>query len=206
MLTNLREFTSADITQYPVIEFPLSLIGFAGTGISPTRFAISTALVIVHTDIRVDNVLFDDQNNAILCDFSAPSPLGQPNPVFPDLSLPVNVPSPALSEASDFFAMGSLIFQMEHGSKLVLSVDSCVTLVLPSIGTDHRSLDTIIRKAWLGHYNHPSEMLNDLNLIDTNGTRPTLDMKLRSESTEFLRDRVRKWRVCREKKFGEHYP
>jgi hypothetical protein len=43
MLINLREFISADITCYLVIEFPLSFIGFAGTVILPTHFAISTA-------------------------------------------------------------------------------------------------------------------------------------------------------------------
>jgi hypothetical protein len=45
----------------------------------------------VHADVRVDNVLFDDQHSAILCDFSAASPCGQPNPVFPDLPLPVSL-------------------------------------------------------------------------------------------------------------------
>jgi serine/threonine protein kinase len=164
------------------------------------------SLGIAHADVRIDNVLFDEQDSAILCDFSAASPLGQPNPVFPDLPLPVNGPSPALSETTDMFAMGSLIFQIEHEVKPELSVDSRGTLVLPKIRTDHQSLDTIIRKAWLGHYNRTSEMLEDLNSIDTNGACPANDIKLYSGSTESLGDRIRKWRECRENKFGKGYP
>lgn len=160
------------------------------------------SLGIAHADVRIDNVLFDEHERAILCDFSAASPLGEPNPVFPDLPLPVNGPSPTLSEATDMFAMGSLIFQMEHGAKPELSVDNHGRLVLPKIRIDHPSLDTIIRKAWLGHYSHTSEMLESLNSIDTKGVRYAYDVQMGSGSTESLRDGVRKWRECREKKFG----
>lgn len=59
------------------------------------------SLGIVHADVRIANVLVDDQLSAILCDFSAASPCGEPNPIFPDLPLPINGPSPILSEASD---------------------------------------------------------------------------------------------------------
>jgi serine/threonine protein kinase len=43
------------------------------------------SLSIAHADIRIDNVPFDEQDNAILCDFSAASPLGQANPISPDI-------------------------------------------------------------------------------------------------------------------------
>ncbi|KAL4861479.1 kinase-like domain-containing protein [Aspergillus spectabilis] len=72
-------------------------------------------LGIVHADVRIDNILVDDRGSAILCDFSAASPCGQPNLVFPDLPLPINGPSSTLSEVSDMFAMASLIFRVEHG-------------------------------------------------------------------------------------------
>jgi hypothetical protein len=48
-------------------------------------------------------------------------------------------------------------------------------------------------------------MLEDLNSIDTNGTCPGRDIKLRPGSTESLRDRIKKWRECRENKFGKVY-
>lgn len=96
---------------------------------------------------------------------------------------------------------GRLFFQMEHGAKPELSVDNHGRLVLPTIRTDHPSLGSIIRKAWLGHYSRTSEMLESLNCIDTNGVRHAR-VQLRSRSTESLRDRIRKWREYRENKFG----
>ncbi|KAI2790355.1 hypothetical protein POX_d05865 [Penicillium oxalicum] len=87
------------------------------------------SLGAVHADVRVDNMLFDDQFSAILCDsilcdFSAASPCGQPNPVFPYLPFPVNSPSPTLSKASDMFALASLMFHMEHGFTPQLSLEN----------------------------------------------------------------------------------
>lgn len=120
---------------------------------------------IVHADIRIDNILFDDDGSAILCDFSAASPCGQPNPAFPDLSLPINGPSPTLSEAPDMFAMASLIFQMEHGAAPELSLENG-TLVLPEIRSGNQGIDEVIRKAWLGSYSNTSEMLQQLAFID----------------------------------------
>jgi hypothetical protein len=43
------------------------------------------------------------------------------------------------------FAMASLLFQVEHGIKPELSVDSDGELILPSIQTNHLGIDAIIR-------------------------------------------------------------
>lgn len=67
-------------------------------------------LGIAHREVRIDNVLFDNRGSAILCDFSTASPFGQSNLVISDLPLSVNGHSPILSEATDMFAMGSLLF------------------------------------------------------------------------------------------------
>ncbi|EHA20884.1 hypothetical protein ASPNIDRAFT_128357, partial [Aspergillus niger ATCC 1015] len=67
-------------------------------------------LGIVHADIRIDNVLLDEHDNVILSDFSAARPFGEPS-----LAFPINGPSQTLSEKTDIFAVGSLIYQMEHG-------------------------------------------------------------------------------------------
>lgn len=152
------------------------------------------SLGIAHADIRIDNVLLDEYYRAILCDFSAANPLGQSNPVFLHLPLPINGPSPTLSEATDRFATASLIFRMEHGVKLELSVDSNGILVLPEIQTGHPGLDTIIGTAWLAHYSRTSQMQERLDSIDTNGARPAHDVQLRSGSMESWRDRIKEWR------------
>ena len=104
------------------------------------------------------------------------------------------------------FAMGTLIFQVEHRAKPDISIDSHGTLVLPEIQTDHEILDMIIRKAWLGHYSRTSEMLEHLNSIDTNDARRPYDIQMRSGSMESLSDRIRKWREYRKNKFGKVYP
>ncbi|PYI31500.1 kinase-like protein [Aspergillus indologenus CBS 114.80] len=159
------------------------------------------SLGIAHADIRIDNILFDHHGSAILCDFSAASPFGQTNLVFPDLPLPVNGPFPTLSEASDMFAMASLIFRMEHGAAPELSFDQG-TLILPEIRSGNQGIDEVIQKAWLGQYSSTSEMLQRLIHIDAQtshrgeGTRPI------PESGELFKDQIQRWRVHRKKEFG----
>lgn len=104
------------------------------------------------------------------------------------------------------FAMGSLIFQMEHGAKPQISTDSHGTLILPEIRTGHQILDTIIRKAWLGHYGHTSEMLEHFNCIDPNGVSHSQSIHVSFGSLESLRHRIGKWRECRHNEFGKSYP
>lgn len=165
------------------------------------------SLGIEHADVRIENILLNEQDYPILCDFSAASPFGQPNLVFPDLPLSINGPCPTLSVVTDMFAMASLIFQMEDGAKPELSVDSHGTLVLPDIRIGHQGIDTIIRQAWLGHYSCTSKMLEHLTSISDNiGRDEAHTVKIYPESSETLRNRVRKWRECREKKFGKNYP
>lgn len=160
------------------------------------------SLGIVHADVRIDNVLFDDDGMAILCDFSAASPCGQPNPVFPDLPLPLNGPSATLSKASDMFAMASLIFQMEYGASPVLSLSNGA-LCLPEIRSGNRDLDEVIQKAWLGHYSRTSEMLQQLIRIDAQTSHCTESTQPLREPLEHLKDQVKGWRRNREKSFGK---
>lgn len=160
------------------------------------------SLGIVHADVRIDNVLFDDQGLAILCDFSAASPCGQPNLVFPDLPLPVNGPSATLSDTSDMFAMASLIFEMEHGAAPELSFANG-TLRLPGIRSGNQGLDQVIQKAWLGYYSRTSEMLQHLILIDAQTSHSAERTPPLSESMELLKDQVTRWRCNREKRFGK---
>lgn len=161
-------------------------------------------LEIAHGDVRVDNVLFDNRGSAVLCDFSAASPFGQSNLVISDLPLPVNGPSPNLSEATDMFAMGSLLFQIEHGIRPELSVGKDGGLILPSIQTNHQGIDAVIRNAWLGHYNNTSEMLDDLHSLDTQIGQGINDTQIHLEPIAPLRERIREWRKRRESNFGKN--
>jgi serine/threonine protein kinase len=162
------------------------------------------SLGIVHADVRVDNVLFDDQFSAILYDFSAASPCGQPNPVFPDLPLPVNGPSPILAEASDMFALASLMFQMEHGFTPDLSLENG-RLSLPELKSGNQGIDEVIQMAWLGNYSRTSDMVYQLAFIDS-------QMNDHAESTVVLSDledlkiQVFDWKKYRNCNFGRRQP
>jgi hypothetical protein len=163
-------------------------------------------LGIAHGDVRIDNILFDNRGSAILCDFSAASPFGESNLVISDLPLPVNGPSPYLSEATDMFAMGSLVFQFEHGIKPELSVDRDGVLILPSIHTNHLGIDAIIRNAWLGRHSSTLEMLENLRTLNAQIDQAVHDTQIYPEPIDSLRERIRAWRKRRENDIGKNRP
>ncbi|CAG8168129.1 unnamed protein product [Penicillium salamii] len=160
------------------------------------------SLKIVHADVRIDNILFDDQDSAKICDFSAASPCGEPNSVFPDLPLPLNDPAAILSEATDMFAMASLIFQMEHGVSPVLSIEKGA-LALPEINSGIQSLDDIVRNAWLGKYTCTKEMLQHLSSIDAHTSHCSHRARLPPRDEDSLENQVQVWRRSRENALGK---
>jgi serine/threonine protein kinase len=160
---------------------------------------------IAHSDLRIDNILFDQLGQPLLCDFSASSPFGQPNLAQPrpGLPFPINGPSEIISDATDRFAMGSLIFQMEHGAKPELSVDERGTLILPEVQTENDDLDTIIRKAWLGQYSSTTQILKHLESLYNGATQDTGYPRTERVSIESLKHRIKDWRRCRQNQFGK---
>lgn len=158
-------------------------------------------LGITHSDLRVENILRDQYNHAILCDFSASTPIGCPNPAryIPDCPLPNNGLSEIAADATDRFAMGSLIFEMELGVKPTFFVDDNGNLIIPEVQTSHADIDTIIRNAWLDNFSSTSQMLESVNSLV-----PSRDDGLRSYDTsrEVLQDRVNHWRQSREQHHG----
>jgi serine/threonine protein kinase len=164
-------------------------------------------LGIAHSDLRLDNVLFDQRGRALLSDFSAASPFGKPNPALPRAGLPVplNGLSEVVSAATDRFAMGSLIFQMEHGMKPTLSVDANGALILPKIHSGHDGIDAAIERAWLEKYTSTAQMLDHLDSLHPGGSRYVYFKASHNVSRDLLRDRIRQWRERRNHQFGKHY-
>ncbi|KAL4892566.1 hypothetical protein BDV59DRAFT_202684 [Aspergillus ambiguus] len=158
-------------------------------------------LGIAHADLRMENMVFDARGGAVLCEFSAATPFGEPNHVFPGQPVPLNGPAPTLSDATDRFAMGSLIFQMEHGVAPGVAVAADGALVLPEIRTGHAGLDSVIRKAWLGGYRDTERMLEQVESLKRDGGRQTWDLN-EEPSREVLKERVARWREGRQKQFG----
>lgn len=161
-------------------------------------------LHIAHSDVRIDNVLLDTQDRALLCDFSSSCPFGHPNLAYPrsGLPIPINGPAKSLSDATDRFAMGSLIFQMETGTKPELSVDDNGTLVLPQIRIGHSGIESMIRRAWLGQYSSTAQMLEHAESLHTDRRRETQSLMSQPVLKEVLRSRIKQWRKDREEQYG----
>ncbi|KAF9893681.1 hypothetical protein FE257_009849 [Aspergillus nanangensis] len=164
-------------------------------------------LGIAHSDIRLNNILFDSQGReAYLCDFSTCSPEGKKNMAYPypDHDLPTHVVSDLASEKTDRFIMGSLIFQLEHGMKPTLIADRHGSLIVPRIHTGNEILDSVIEKAWLGHYVSTAQMLENIESIGAHISAEMESPESEDRSTEALRQSIERWRGQRERLFGKH--
>ncbi|KAE8150983.1 kinase-like domain-containing protein [Aspergillus avenaceus] len=155
-------------------------------------------LGIAHADLRRDNVLFDHRRHALLSDFGAACPFGRPNPSLPVLLL--NGPSETVSAATDHFAMGSLIYELETGARPDLSADDHGALVLPQIHTRHAGLDALVENAWRGHYARTEDMLEHADCLDAlpDSREPYERPIPRAELTA----RITQWRNTRQEHHG----
>ncbi|KPM35005.1 hypothetical protein AK830_g11560 [Neonectria ditissima] len=159
-------------------------------------------LGIAHSDIRMENVLFSIDGQALICDFSASAMFGQPNPAQPtaDCPVPINGLSETVSDATDRFALASLMFRLETGEKPCLSVSDTGAIQLPQVEAGHPEISVIIKKAWLGKFLSTSQMLQSVEALEKQKDLPTP----RSTPTkDTLLDLVSLWRERRINKYGE---
>ena len=147
-------------------------------------------LEIAHADVRLDNFLCHSHDTTVLCDFTCSRRFGQENPSASGITtaLTVNGFSPIVSDATDRFALASVMFEIETGAKPVLSLLSN-TLQVPTVNTGNENLDRIIEKAWLGKYKSTVDMLGDVeSLLGSGG--PQAGIALHLAAIENLRAQI----------------
>ncbi|KAL9104701.1 MAG: hypothetical protein Q9163_000379 [Psora crenata] len=170
-------------------------------------------LEIAHADVRLDNFLYYTHNHSydtiVLCDFTCSRRFGQENPSAGAITtasgittaLSVNGFSPFVSDATDRVALASVIFEVETGTKPVLSLLSS-TLQVPTINTGNQNLDQIIERAWLEKYKSTMDMLGDIeSLLGSGG--PKAGVALHTPAVENLRAQIKDWRRIRAWKYGK---
>lgn len=94
---------------------------------------------------------------------------------------------------------------MEHGTAPELPFKNR-TLVLPEIGSGNPKIDQVIQEAWLGHYSHTSEMLQQLISIDAQTNHFPESVRPFPESMGLFKEKIRKWRSHRQIIFGKTSP
>ncbi|KAG8525636.1 uncharacterized protein KY384_009280 [Bacidia gigantensis] len=161
-------------------------------------------LGIAHSDLRLDNILHDEAERAVIADFSAASQFGQPTfaPSQPNFPVPIIGLAREISDATDRFALGSLIYTCEYGKGPEMAIVDDGSLSLPPLTAGPKSLDAIIQSAWLGKYDATRQMLLDvesLNICDDLSSRSD---QLQLTPRELLRERVLQWRSNREAEHG----
>ena len=159
-------------------------------------------LEIAHADVRLDNFLCYSDGTIVLCDFTCSRPFGQDNPsaTSPWESLGVNGPSQTVSDITDRFALASVIFEIETGTKPDLNLVNNYP-ELPAVKTGDQILDSLIERAWLEKYESTMDMLRDVeSLSGPSGSETASDLQI--TAMESLQTQVNDWRRLRVRKHG----
>lgn len=154
-------------------------------------------LGVTHSDIRIDNILFDIGCHALLSDFGASCPFGYPNPSLPLLT---NGISDTVSDATDRFAMASMVYELETGVRPDISIDKNNDLCFPAIQTGDVGLDSLIKNAWEGSFDSTLAMLRHAQKLGS--VRDIREPTMQSVSKAELRGRVHSWRNDRINEHG----
>lgn len=160
-------------------------------------------LDIAHADVRLDNFLCQAKGAVVLCDFTCSRSFGQENPSVTDSleDLAVNGASRKVSDVTDRFALASVIFEVETGTKPKLSVKNH-SLHFPTVETGNEALDLIIKSGWLAEYETTLNMLWDVESL-MNSCSPDGGSILNVAAVESLQAGVSDWRRRRARKYGK---
>lgn len=178
------------------LRHPRRLCEFSGIGISYERWFVFGLGIIIQT-LRVDNLLFYTGRYALLSDFSSCCPAGYPNYAVPlaRRSVPRNGLGKTLSQGTDMFAMGSLVYEIETGKRAELFVDNeSGAPILPKFSTGHSSIDSMVRNAWLRHHASTAQMLAHIESLVNVAAGDSQGPIEYQVSIEEPRTRVKQWR------------
>ena len=163
-------------------------------------------LKIAHADVRIDNFLYEEGGLVLLCDFTCSRSFGGENPssTSPPEPVGVNGPYSQVSDITDRFALGSVIFEIETGNRPALHFDG-VDLNLPSVRTGDAQLDDIVQKAWHNDFASTAEMLQAVeNLLPDENLSPKYGL-IGSSVLQSLRIQISEWRALRQYKYGTRF-
>ncbi|PWY66751.1 serine/threonine protein kinase [Aspergillus heteromorphus CBS 117.55] len=155
------------------------------------------SLGITHSDLHRANILLDNKGNAVLSDFGGSCRQGASNPF---IGTPQNGYTETVCDASDRFAMGSLIYEMEKGYPPQIRTNSETgDLLLPRFYTGHDGIDLLIDHAWRGEYTSTREMLARAEELYTTLGREEVRNVVPKKK---LRARIKQWRKVCEREHG----
>lgn len=159
-------------------------------------------LEIAHADIRLDNFLCHSKDTIVLCDFTCSRRFGQENPSATGSSrtLGVNGSSQVVSDITDRFALASVMFEIETGTRPNLTVLDNTTQI-PAIKTGSKSLDLIIERAWCEKYDSTIDMLRDIEALLGFSSFAAASV-LHTAAIESLQTEITNWRRSRARKHG----
>ncbi|KAI4161013.1 MAG: hypothetical protein LQ342_005175 [Letrouitia transgressa] len=163
-------------------------------------------LKIAHADVRIDNFLWKEGGPVVLCDFTRSRSFGDENPssTSPPQALGINGPYSQVSDVTDRFALGSVIFEIETGSRPALCFDG-TDLKVPSIQTGDAQLDAVIRKAWFNEFATTLEMLQAMeNLLPNEKLFPGYGV-MDSSLIQNLQIQVNELRALRQYRYGTRF-
>lgn len=143
------------------------------------------------------------RNHSVVPDFGSYCPSESPNyhHRIHGYPIPKNGLAKEMSERTDMFAIGPLIYELETKEMARLWTEEDGALILPEVSTGHGSIDAMIQNAWLGRYDSSAQMLAHAeSLQSTVDSRPPLEYPV---SNEELRARIQRWREMRLEQYGQ---